>query len=252
MCEHTFVHSAETHSAAAALISAGVSDSEIARRLAVPRSTVRDWRRPRYARRTAAARCHRCWRPSRPVWFDAADYAELLGLYLGDGYVCALPRTERLRIFLDARYTTVVDETEALLSRSFPANRIGRLSRYAGSMVVLWVYHAHLSCLFPQHGIGKKHERPIVLEDWQEALVAAEPWAFLRGCIRSDGCVFVNRTGLYEYLSYDFTNRSADIRDLFTRVCGAVGVECRPAGDRVKVYRRASVALLLEHVGIKA
>jgi hypothetical protein len=64
--------------------------------------------------------------------------------------------------------------------------------------------------------------------------------------------VFVNRTGRYEYLSYDFTNRSADIRQLVARVCDSVGVDCRPAGDRVKVYRRASVALLLEHVGIKA
>ena len=179
-----------------------------------------------------------------------ADYAELLGLYLGDGYIGVLPRTQRLRIFLDARYSAIVDETVALLRRCFPANRLGSLSR--GSMIVLWVYHAHLVCLFPQHGIGKKHERPIVLEPWQEALIAAAPWAFLKGCIRSDGCVFVNRTGRYEYLSYDFTNRSSHIRELFARVCETVGVDCRPAGDRVRIYRRASVALMREHVGIKS
>jgi hypothetical protein len=115
-----------------------------------------------------------------PGLVRARRLRELLGLYLGDGYVCAMPRTERLRIFLDARYATVVDETEALLRRCFPANRLGRLSRHSGAMVVLWIYHSHLSCLFPQHGAGKKHERPIVLEPWQEALVAAAPWAFLR------------------------------------------------------------------------
>ena len=71
-----------------------------------------------------------------------------------------------------------------------------------GATVVLWVYSRHLSCLFPQHGPGKKHERRIVLEAWQQEIVEAAPWAFLRGCIRSDGCVFVNRTGRYEYLSY--------------------------------------------------
>jgi Homeodomain-like domain len=246
------VHTDGLHHAALALIAAGVNDSEVARRLGIPRTTVRDWRRPRYERRSAVERCRRCWRPSRPVWFEPADYAELLGLYLGDGYICSLPRTERLRIFLDARYVAVVEETEALLRRCFPANRLGRLSRHAGAMVVLWVYHGHLSCLFPQHGEGKKHTRPIVLEPWQDALVAAAPWAILRGCIRSDGCVFVNRTGRYEYLSYDFTNRSAHIRELFARVSDSVGVDCRPAGERVKVYRRASVALLREHVGIKA
>jgi hypothetical protein len=91
-----------------------------------------------------------------------------------------------------------------------------------------------------------------LLEPWQEALVAAAPWAFLRGCIRSDGCVFPNRTGRYEYLSYDFTNRFADIRALFARVCHSVGVERRPAGDRVRIQRRAGVELMREHVGIKS
>jgi Homeodomain-like domain len=247
-----FVHSAEVHSAAAALMSAGISDSEIARRLAVPRSTVREWRRPRYARRTVPARCHRCWRPSRPVRFEPADYAELLGLYLGDGHITAMPRTERLRIFLDARYRVIVDETEALLRRCLPHNRVGRLVRHEGALVVLWTYHNHLSCLFPQHGAGKKHERAIELEPWQELLVQSAPWAFIKGCIRSDGCVFINRTGRYEYLSYAFDNHSDDIRALFAAACASVGVVCRAAGTSVRIYRRASVALMLEHVGTKS
>ena len=91
-----------------------------------------------------------------------------------------------------------------------------------------------------------------LIGEWQETLVAAEPWEFLCGCIRSDGCVFVNRTGSGAYLSYDFANRSADIRELFARVCDAVGVECRPAGDRVRIRRRGSVQLMRKHVGIKA
>jgi hypothetical protein len=246
-----FVHDIEFRRAALALVEARVSDSEIARTLGIPRTTIRDWRHPRYRRLDAPDCCHRCWLPTRRVRFVAAEYAELLGLYLGDGYICRLPRTERLRIFLDARYATIVRETEALLTRCFPANRIGRLWRHSGAMAVLWVYHRHLSCLFPQHGSGKKHERAIALESWQEALVAAAPWAFLRGCIRSDGCVFVNRTRRYEYLSYDFTNRSAEIRELFARVCASVGVECRPTGDRVRIYQRASVRLMREHIGTK-
>jgi hypothetical protein len=145
----------------------------------------------------------------------------------------------------------IVDETEALLRRGFQGNRVGRLVRYDGSMVVLWTYHSHLTCLFPQHGPGKKHERPMQLERWQEDLVLAAPWRFIRGCIRSDGCVFVNRTGRYEYLSYCFDNWSAEIRTLFAAACKVVGVDCRPAGTSVRIYRRASVALLEEHVGLK-
>ena len=184
--------------------------------------------------------------------FEPADYAELLGLYLGDGHITEMPRTERLRIFLDARYGRVVDETEALLRRCFPHNRIGRLVRHQGAMVILWTYQNHLGCLFPQHGAGKKHERPIELEPWQEDLVRSAPWAFIKGCIRSDGCVFINRTGRYEYLSYSFDNHSADIRALFVAACRSVGVVCRPAGTSVRIYRRASVALMSEHVGGKS
>jgi hypothetical protein len=233
-----------------ALIAAGVNDCEIARRLGVPRTTVRDWRAPRYERKPVET-CPRCWGPTRSVWFTPADYAELLGLYLGDGHISQLARTERLRVFLDSRHRTIVAEADALLRRCFPANRVGRFDPAGERMVVLWVHNGHLSCLFPQHGPGKKHERRIALEPWQTDLVHAAPWAFLRGLIRSDGCVFVNRTGKYEYLSYCFDNHSADIRDLFVDTCHLVGVDCRPAGTSVRIYRRASVALLVEHVGVK-
>jgi hypothetical protein len=97
-----------------------------------------------------------------------------------------------------------------------------------------------------------KHDRSIRFESWQEGLVSAAPWSFLRGCIRSDGCVFINRTGPYAYESYDFCNHSADIRGLFVAACAVVGVDCRPAGNRVRIYRRRSVELMLEHVGRKA
>ena len=48
------------------------------------------------------------------------------------------------------------------------------------------------------HAAGRrlsKHERRIILEPWQQDLVDAASWALLRGLIRSDGCVFINRTG---------------------------------------------------------
>jgi hypothetical protein len=133
--------------------------------------------------------CPRCWRPCVPVAFTADDYSELLGLYLGDGHIVAHARAQRLRIFLDARYPEIVDETEALLRRCFPRNRVGRVLAHGGRMVTLWLYHQHLACLLPQHGAGKKHLRRIALEPWQTALIEAAPFAFIRGCIRSDGCV---------------------------------------------------------------
>ena len=239
-----FVHAASIRQEALALAADGVNDSEIARRLGIPRATVRDWRRPRYVPQTDRGRgvCPRCWRAMRRLAFSAADYAELLALYLGDGHISTAARTQILRLSLDAKYPTVNDETEALLRRCFPENRVGRVLFDRGSTVVLYVYSRHLACLFPQAGSGKKkHARAIELEPWQAEHVAAAPWAFLRGCIRSDGCAFVNRTGPYEYLSYDFYNLSAPIRQLFVDVCRDLGLPvARPETGSASTVVRAS------------
>jgi hypothetical protein len=241
------VHPPALRHEARTLIAAGVNDCEVTRRLGLPRTTVRDIRR--HGGRLV---CPRCWRPTPSVTFTAADYAELLGLYLGDGHIAALSRTQKLRISLDAGYEQIVVDADALLRRCFPANRVGRVLADRGATVVLHVHHAHLACLFPQYGPGKKHHRRIVLEDWQQSLVATAPWALLRGLIRSDGCVFVNRTGRYEYLSYQFTNLSQDILDLFVATCEGLGLRPRRTLRYVRLNRRQDVARLLAHVGKKA
>ena len=128
-----------------ALIAEGVNDCEVARRLGLPRTTVRDMRRGK-ARSDVRTVCPRCWRATSPVRFVAADYAELLGLYLGDGHIAELARTQRLRLSLDSRHEEVVADSDALLCRCFPANRVGRVLGPRGTMVVLHVYHRHLSC----------------------------------------------------------------------------------------------------------
>jgi Homeodomain-like domain len=244
------MHRPAVRQSALDLAAAGVNDCEIARRLGLPRTTVRDIRHAS-GRPDVRARCPRCWRPARPVRFTSGDYAELLGLYLGDGHIADGARTQKLRLSLDARYPTILADAEALLRRCFPRNRIGRVVADGGATVIPHVHHAHLSCLFPQAGSGKKHERPIVLEPWQEALVDAAPWSLLRGLIRSDGCVFINRTGRYEYLSYHFANLSEDILELFVRTCHGLGLHPRRTLSNVRLTRREDVARLLVHVGRK-
>lgn len=113
----------------------------------------------------------------------------------------------------------------------------------------------------PSERASPKHKRPIVLEPWQHEIVGAAPWPFIRGLIRTDGCTFINRTNIhqpqpYEYLSYDFCNMSKHIIDHFERACDRVGVYSRVTHSpgrawRVRINRRTSVALMLEHVGLK-
>jgi hypothetical protein len=181
----------------------------------------------------------------------------------GDGSISRAPRTQRLRITLDLKYPTIIAEANALVRRCFPANCTDVVDRPgAGRCVDVSVYSRHLSCLFPQHGPGRKHERRIELEPWQLEHVHQAPYSLLRGLIRSDGCCFVNRTDVhrsqpYEYVSYHFANMSHDIIDLFLAACRRVGIDdCRVNRSsrglwNVRVNRRASVALLLENVGTK-
>jgi hypothetical protein len=107
-----------------------------------------------------------------------------------------------------------------------------------------------------------KHLRPIVLEPWQQAIVEAHPWQFLRGLIHSDGCRTVNRfktklpsgrVAEYEYPRYFFSNLSADIRGLFCATCEQLGLRWTQSNHRnISISHRHSVALLEQHVGPKA
>jgi hypothetical protein len=240
------VHPQSVRERALGLVAAGHRDADVAVRTGLPRTTVRDLRRaPR------PSLCHRCWNPSRPTYWSSEDYAFLLGLYLGDGCVSDAGRSFRLRLSLDARYPGVIADARAVLERGFFVNRVGAVRADAGSTVVLSVYHRHLPCLLPQHGAGLKHLRAIRLERWQEAVVLASPYGFLRGCIWSDGCTFVNRTGPYAYLTVDFCNRSDDIRAIFRSACEVAKLDYRENGDRVRINRRASVERLVAQIGVK-
>ena len=114
---------------------------------------------------------------------------------------------------------------------------------------------------FPQHGPGRKHERSIVLQDWQQEIVDAYPGEFVRGLIHSDGCRTVNRSRTtlpsgrvaeYAYPRYFFSNLSADIRGLFCAACDRLGVRWTQSNHRnISVSHRRSVAVLEEVVGEK-
>jgi hypothetical protein len=118
----------------------------------------------------------------------------------------------------------------------------------------------HWPCLLPQHGPGRKHSRRIVLEDWQEAIVAVHPGDFARGLFDSDGCRVINRVSRrcadgvrrYEYPRYFFSNESADILGLCGQTLDRLGVSWRYSRrNAISVAQRCAVARLDEFVGPK-
>ena len=238
------------------LLSHGLSTGEVAAELGVPLSTVIRWR----AGATAAFgdRVQLLpWRPPHPL-----TYAYLLGVYLGDGHVTVRPAGRCwLRVFLDGAYPEVIDEVRVAIGLATLGRRVQTYPARDSRLVVLQCSWKRWPVVFPQHGPGRKHERPIVLEDWQQEVVDAHPGAFVRGLIHSDGCRTVNRfttklpsgrVAEYAYPRYFFSNLSADIRGLFCAACDRLGVRWTQSNARnISVSRRRSVAVLEEVVGPK-
>jgi hypothetical protein len=251
------------------LVDAGLNDCAIARLTGLPRTTVRDWRQTRRwlsdkttgsgASAIGTESCAQCGHPRHRFDKLGDRYVYLLGLYLGDGHIVHHRRgVYRLTITLDARYPGIVAECREAIQAVMPAGRVGLHFRHGGTCA--WVTNSSKQwpCLFPQHGPGKKHERRIELSDWQLSLVERQPRQLLRGLIHSDGWRGTNRVRhgdeTYEYSRYNFSNRSDDIRRIFSDACDLLGIEWRVMNwwEEISVARRASVARLDEFVGPKA
>jgi hypothetical protein len=226
----------------------GLNPCQIGRVTGIPRSTIRYWLREGYGRTPRRREID-----PRDVPPDA--YAYLLGLYLGDGHIARSSRTYVLRLYMDSRYPGINEEARQSIAAVIAPNRASILRRQDANMVVIQGHSNSLPHLFPQHGSGPKHARPIVLEDWQERIVDQYPELFLRGLIHSDGCRVTNRVwrGKYAYPRYFFSQVSTDIMELFCRTCRQLGISYAFNNPRsVSIARAASVARLDEFVGPKS
>ena len=202
----------------------GISLRSISMSTGISRATLAYWREhPEIANPRAG--CPRCAaRPTLPE--PQADYAYLLGLYLGDGCISLAGARDKkvwkLRIACADAWPGLRRECERAMSALRPGNRVWTQQR-AGCTEVASCSR-HWPCLFPQHGSGRKHMRNIQLEPWQRTIVTALPGHLARGLFHSDGYRGINRIRArladgdywYEYPRYLFTNESADI----LRLCG--------------------------------
>jgi hypothetical protein len=235
--------------AAQELIAAGLNDCQVSRALGIPRPTIREWRTGKVRNRPRQSGCAICG--EHPM--DAASYAYLLGLYLGDGCISSHARgVFRLRIVLDSRYPGIIEECRRAMRRIRQHGRPPGAVQHIGCVEVN-AYWKHWPCLFPQHGPGPKHQRRIQLAAWQEEIVAAHPDRLLRGLIQSDGCRVLNRVNGKGYPRYHFTNNSQDIRDIFGRACDGYGVRWRQNNWKsLSVARAPDVAKLDLVIGPKS
>jgi hypothetical protein len=238
----------------------GVLDRENALICSVSVGAIRHWRRG--SRRTAKRQprrpesgCPRCH--ERPI--DEGAYAYLLGLYLGDGSLtCGRRNVYALCLQCCDTWPGLITAAKAALSAVMPASRVCCRQRVGCTEVKS--YSTHWPCLFPQHGAGRKHQRRIALEPWQQAITSEFAGAFVRGLFHSDGCRVMNRVTRrlasgdrrYEYPRYFFSNESVDILGLCGGALDQLGISWRfSRRNTISVARREAVARLDEFVGPK-
>jgi hypothetical protein len=227
----------------------------------INRATLRDWREHPERGVAPSAVCPRC--AASPVLPEPqADYAYLLGLYLGDGCIsragAGVKQVWTLRIACADAWPGLIQECQRAMSAIRPDNKVSILQRTGCAEVTS--RSKHWPCLFPQHGPGKKHMRTIELRPWQRIIVARNPGHLARGLFHSDGYRGMNRVRAhcadgdrwYTYPRYLFTNESGDILRLCGETLDQLGVAWRfSKRNTISVARREAVARLDEFVGPK-
>jgi hypothetical protein len=254
------IRSQETVDSALRMSDLGISDRENAAIHGVAIKTIRRWRRlyqrlgiPRGgAYESPCPRCH-------SADLDRAAYALLLGWYLGDGHIANARRgVYVLSVSNDPKYPGLNAEIAETMRRVKPN---ARPCMRGGNAIRIESRWKHWPCLFPQHGPGRKHTRPIILAAWQREIVTEHPEALLRGLFHSDGCRITNwtertiggRRKRYEYPRYMFSNESEDIIGILTDALDLLGIAWRrPRRNMVAVSRREATAALDAFVGPKS
>lgn len=84
-------------------------------------------------------------------------------------------RVWRLRISLDKKYPGIIDSCRSAIDTVMPGQHAS-IHRQQKGCVVVSLYSKHWPCLFPQHGPGRKHNRPIVLEPTTALDRLGIPW----------------------------------------------------------------------------
>jgi hypothetical protein len=254
------VYSSEVRVRARTLIENGFALRAISMSTGISRATLRDWR-DHPEKDGSPPSCPRCADdPTLPE--PGADYAYLLGLYLGDGCISIAgdpaKRVWKLRVVCCDSWPGLIQECARAMRAVRPDNKVMTVRKPGCTEVVSC--SKHWPCLFPQHGPGRKHTRKIELADWQRVIVERYPGDFARGLFHSDGYRGANRVRRnwgggdhwYEYPRYLFTNNSTDILWLCGQTLDQLGVRWRfSKWNTISVARREAVARLDEFVGPK-
>jgi len=242
----------------------GLNNCEIERLTGINLATVRQWRH-RAANGLTNSTFQKAGESACPICsnarFNESAYAYLLGLYLGDGHIATCPKgVFRLTIVQDQKYIGLISECNDAIEALIDGHPLGAGFQQCIGCIHINTYWKHWPCVFPQHGVGRKHEREIALQQWQATIVRRHPDRLIRGLIHSDGSRHLNTVHRpvggerksYRYPRYEFSNESQDIKRLFCRACDLLGISWRRMNRKsISIARKADIEKMDAIVGPK-
>jgi DNA-binding transcriptional regulator WhiA len=179
-----------------------------------------------------------------------AEYNYILGLYLGDGSITSNKMSYRLRITQDNKYPLSIIDIKNKMNTFF--NKEATLINGDGKCCVITIFDKNLPLYFPQHDTGKKHDRPILLSDYQRDNI--DYLNLMSGLWMSDGSFYKTARG---YEAYNFTNKSTDIIALFEECLNNFGIRYRKRMKKnevwiVEITKKSEIVKMKEIVGMKS
>ena len=154
------MYSSKARADALALLQRGLSLRAVSIFTRVSRATLREWR-DHPGSDDGRARCPRCAESPR-LPEPSADYAYLLGLYLGDGCVSVggapAKGVWKLRVICCDAWPGVMEECCQAIQAVRPGNKVVMVRKQGCTEVLS--YSRHWPCLFPQHASRSRGGRP--------------------------------------------------------------------------------------------
>jgi len=231
----------------------GKNKSQLSKEYNIPRATLKYWIQNEFTMKE-----NRTSDKSIEVIIDdikskKSVYNFILGLYLGDGNISRNKMSYKLRIVQDSKYKNSIKEICKELKYFFGKNTTIQNSQ---GCKIITIHDKNLPLYFPQHGVGKKHNRKIELVDYQTENIDYE--SLLKGLWISDGSFYkAILSEKYSYERYNFTNKSVDIISLFEECLRKIDV--RYTKDvrkdlvwRIQIQKKSEVDKMKKVVGIKS
>lgn len=141
-----------------------------------------------------------------PALQKNGDLAELLGVALGDGHICVYPRTEELRITINAEDLDLIDRCAMLIERVFGKKAYIVLCSRCSHAKKIGLYEKHISSRLGMPTGARKHAE-IKVPAWilkkREFIVR-----YLRGLYEAEGCFCIHEPTCTYKLQFSNTNTS--------------------------------------------